>query len=84
MDIFAELRRTTQAAQREQELPDFLAAKVFAILEDPTPFRAREAEIRELINQIALYDTYGQTGYLGMGIDSVILTKTLKKLWGEG
>ncbi|MDY0213270.1 MAG: hypothetical protein RBR06_09720 [Desulfuromonadaceae bacterium] len=83
MDIFAELKRTTLAAQREQELPDFLAAKVFAILEDPAPFRAREVEIRELIDQIEHYDTYGQTGYIGMGVDSVILTKTLKKLWDE-
>jgi hypothetical protein len=83
MDIFAELKNTTLAAQNEQELPDYLAAKVFAILDDPTPFRGREAELRELVDQLELYDTYGQTGYIGMGVDSVILTKTLKKLWGE-
>ncbi len=33
MELFAELRAVTEAAQREQDLPDPLAAKIFAILE---------------------------------------------------
>ena len=30
-----------------------------------------------LLEQLSLYDTYGQTGYLGMGVNHLILEKTI-------
>lgn len=83
MELFTELRAVTEAAQREQDLPDPLAAKIFAILENPARFRGREKEIRELIGQVNDYDTYGQTGYMGMGVNNAILEGTLNRLWAS-
>ena len=31
----------------------------------------------ELIEQLSLYDTYGQTGYIGMGVNNNILESTI-------
>lgn len=84
MELFERLRAATEAAQREQDLPDTLAERIFAILDNPAPFRAREEEIRDLIEQINLYDTYGQTGYIGMGVNNAILEGTLKRLIASG
>lgn len=33
--------------------------------------------------KVKLYDTYGQTGYLGMGVSNTILQKTLEKFTGK-
>lgn len=73
------LRQVTVAAQAGQELPDFLAERILRIadeLEQGTSFSG----IDELIDQVGDYDTYGQTGYLGMGINNVILTKTIERI----
>jgi hypothetical protein len=69
-----------EAAQEEQELPDYLAAQIQSIIDHPEQFSARSKEIEHLIEQIIMYDTYGQTGYLGMGVSSLILEKTLQRL----
>lgn len=81
MKLFTELRAVTEAAQREQDLPDPLAARIFAILDTSARFRGREKEIRDLIGQVSDYDTYGQTGYMGMGVNNAILEGTLNRLW---
>lgn len=81
MELFAELRAVTEAAQRQQDLPDPLAARIFAIIDNPASFRGREKEIRDLIGQVNDYDTYGQTGYMGMGVNNAILEGTLNRLW---
>lgn len=80
MDLFEKLRYATESAQNEQDLPDYLAEQIYAILENQAKFICAEAEIIRLTEQVVLYDTYGQTGYLGMGVNSVILEGTLKKL----
>ncbi len=80
MDIVETLRMVTRNAQQEDDLPDFLAARIFAI-SDQLPIRQQEAtSIEKLIEQLKLYDTYGQTGYLGMGVNNVILEKTINQI----
>lgn len=80
--IFEKLKNVTEAAQQEQDLPDYLAEQILFIIKNPGRFSSRSAEIEELIDQVTLYDTYGQTGYLGMGVSNLILEKTLQKLIG--
>ena len=78
MDIAETLRMVTRNAQQEDDLPDFLAARIFAI-SDQLPIGQQETtSIEKLIEQLKLYDTYGQTGYLGMGVNNVILEKNHK------
>lgn len=74
------LQSATEAARNEQDLPDFLAERIFRIIENRSRFHARVSEIDDLAAKVADYDTYGQTGYLGMGVNSVILEKTLDRL----
>ena len=84
--IFTKLQEVMEAAQHEKELPDFLAHQIQYIIDHQEQFSGRKQEIEHLIEQITLYDTYGQTGYLGMGVSSLILEKTLQRLidsWGE-
>lgn len=80
MTAFEKLRSVTEKAQKEQDLPDFLAERIYRIIENKERFHAREAEIDELAEKVSNYDTYGQTGYLGMGVNNVILEKTLNRL----
>ena len=80
MDIVETLRMVTRNAQQEDDLPDFLAARIFAI-SDQLPIGQQETtSIEKLIEQLKLYDTYGQTGYLGMGVNNVILEKTINQI----
>ena len=80
MDLFEKLRAATETAQGEQDLPDFLAARIYRIIESRERFRSRAAEVEDLLGKVANYDTYGQTGYLGMGVNNVILENTLNRL----
>lgn len=80
MTAFEKLRSVTVTAQNEQELPDFLAERIFRIIENRDRFHVREADIDDLAEKVANYDTYGQTGYLGMGVNNVILEKTVNRL----
>jgi len=80
MTIFDRLSDTLEKARAEQDLPDFLAQEIATILQRRGNFTGRENELEELVEQIDLYDTYGQTGYLGMGVNHVILQKTLDRL----
>jgi len=80
MDILNRLQMATIKAQQEDNLPDLLAARVFAIAETLQAHLALQGEIEELIEQLALYDTYGQTGYIGMGVNNHILEGTISRL----
>ena len=42
-----------------------------------TPILEYESNTDE---QVALYDTYGQTGYIGMGVSNDILEGTIRRL----
>jgi len=80
MNTFGRLHTTLETARTEQDLPDFLAQDIATILRRRADFAEREAEIERLIEMLELYDLYGQTGYLGMGVDSAILQGAIDKL----
>lgn len=80
MTVFEKLQSVTEKAQNEMDLPDFLAERIFRIIENQEIFRDRKTEINDLAEKVANYDTYGQTGYLGMGVNNVILEKALNSL----
>lgn len=80
MTVFEKLQAAVEAAQSEQDLPDFLAKRIFQIVDSKYRFHGRIADIEDLVDKVTNYDTYGQTGYLGMGVNSVILEKTLNRL----
>ena len=83
MTVFDRLQAAMEVAQAEQELPDYLARDILTILQRRQEFAGREEELEKLIEKVTLYDTYGQTGYLGMGVNNTILQKTLEKLLGR-
>ncbi len=78
--IFTKLQEVMEAAQHEQELPDFLAHQIQFVIDHQEQFSNRRQEIEHLIEQVTHYDTYGQAGYLGMGVNNIILGKTLQRL----
>ena len=80
MKIAETLRMVTRHAQQVDELPDYLAARIFAIADLLPRVRHRSDAIKKLTEQVKLYDTYGQTGYLGMGVNHVILEKTISQI----
>lgn len=80
MTAFEKLQSVTETAQNEQDLPDFLAERIYRIIQNRERFHDRVVEINELAEKVSNYDTYGQTGYLGMGVNNVILEKTLNRL----
>ena len=80
MDLINRLNAATLTAQQEDDLPDFLAARVYAIAEQLAGRTAFQTEIEELIEQLSLYDTYGQTGYIGMGVNNYILEGTIVRI----
>ena len=80
MDLFALLRTATLRAQSECDLPDCLAARVLAVTDNPELYPQAEAEICALLDMLPDYDTYGQTGYMGMGVSNSILDGALRRL----
>ncbi len=83
MDLFARLRLATLQAQEENELPDCFARRILSIAEHPQRYRNSRDLLLLLLEQLPDYDTYAQTGYLGMGVDDTILRATLEKLEGS-
>lgn len=79
MTVFDRLRSALETAQAEQDLPDYLARDISAILRRQNDFAGRENDLEDLVEKVKLYDTYGQTGYLGMGVSNTILQMTLEK-----
>jgi len=80
MEFAQTLRKATEHAQNVDELPDYLAVRIFAIIDLLPKVRHDPGEVLKLIEQLALYDTYGQTGYLGMGVNHSILESTIKRI----
>ncbi len=80
MDIFEELRRAVARAREENDLPDFLAERLCRIAGQPERYRHLAADIADLTGQVALYDTYGQTGYMGMGVNNAVLEGSIRRL----
>lgn len=80
MDIFEQLSRVTAQARAENDLPDFLAERLCRIAQQRDVFCAFTAEIIELAHQVEQYDTYAQTGYMGMGVNNVILEGAIRRI----
>jgi hypothetical protein len=80
MEHLDRLHAATVLAQQEDELPDFLAERIFSVTCRLQGRDVLQAEIEALIEQVTLYDTYGQTGYIGMGVSNDILEGTIRRL----
>jgi hypothetical protein len=80
MDYLSRLHMAIARAQQEDDLPDYLAARIFAIADQLQNSRLLQDGLDELIEQLGLYDTYGQTGYIGMGVNNLILEGTICRL----
>lgn len=80
METAETLRRVTRHAQQADDLPDYLADRIFAIADHLPAAQPCSVDVEKLIGQVKEYDTYGQTGYLGMGVNHVILEKTIKQI----
>jgi hypothetical protein len=80
MTLSDSLREVTVEAQDQNDLPDYLASRIFAIADRLESGQKGSADIEGLIEQIELYDTFGQTGYLGMGVNHLILEKTIQRV----
>lgn len=80
MDLYEQLREATLRAQAERDLPDFLADRLLAAADHPQLYPQADAELLALLDMLPEYDTYGQTGYIGMGVSNVILEGALRRL----
>ncbi len=80
MESLDKLRAATIQAQLVDDLPDFLAQRIFTIACSLQGQEILQAEIEDLIEQVCLYDTYGQTGYIGMGVSNDILEGSIRRL----
>ncbi|PLX80102.1 MAG: hypothetical protein C0616_09215 [Desulfuromonas sp.] len=80
IDLSQTLKAVTMRAQDQNDLPDYLASRIFAIADQLATSQTEPLSIDNLIEQVELYDTFGQTGYLGMGVNHTILEKTIRKI----
>jgi len=78
MDIFTQLRKETILAGQENELPDFLAEQLLSIADNPHLYPDACEDILKIVDMLPLYDTYGQTGYIGMGVSNLILEAAIR------
>lgn len=80
MDIFAQLRQETVLAEQDNELPDFLVEQLLSIADNPHCYRDAYEDILKIVEMLPLYDTYGQTGYIGMGVSNLILEAAIRRV----
>ena len=80
MEHLDRLHAATVLAQQVDDLPDFLAKRIFSVARRLQGQGILQAEIESLIEQVGLYDTYGQTGYIGMGVSNHILEGTIRRI----
>jgi stress response protein YsnF len=80
MKYLDKLHAATVRAQQVDDLPDFLAQRIFVMVYRLQGREVMRAEIEALTEQVGLYDTYGQTGYIGMGVSNDILEGTIRRL----
>ena len=69
--------QTTATAREENDLPDYLAERILAIADH---VGESSPDIERLLEQLPLYDSYAQTGYLGIGITHLILEETIARI----
>jgi len=80
MDIFYQLRKETLSAEQENELPNFLAERLLSIADNPHFYPDANEDILKIVEMLPLYDTYGQTGYIGMGVSNLILEAAIQRV----
>jgi hypothetical protein len=80
MQLSEKLKAVTANAQQEDDLPDFLAVRIYDIIERLQGKSLLSDDLEELIEQVVLYDTYAQTGYIGMGVNHLILEGTIGRI----
>jgi len=80
MNLFARLHSATLLAGQDSELPDFLSERLLAVASFPHCYPDAGEEILKIIDMLPLYDTYAQTGYMGMGVSNIILEGALRRL----
>jgi hypothetical protein len=80
METLYKLKTVTILMQEEEGLPDFLAQRIFTIIELLQATGMLQDDLQQLCEQVAQYDTFGQTGYCGMGVDNLILEESIKRL----
>ena len=83
MDVFAKLHAATLLAGQDNELPDFLSERLLAVASSPHCYPDAAEEMLNIISMLPLYDTYAQTGYMGMGVNNAILESALRRLEGK-
>jgi hypothetical protein len=80
MNLFTQLHEATVRAQSECELPDCLAERLLSVAANPDCFPDAAGEVQVLLDMLPDYDTYGQTGYIGMGVSNGILEGAIGRL----
>ncbi|MBB5021580.1 GSU3529 family protein [Desulfurispira natronophila] len=83
MSLDTQLKTALRQAQNDRDFPDFLAVHVEEVIDHMDKYLPRSADhIELLIEQIDLYETYAQTGYLGRGMTAGNVKETLKLILG--
>jgi len=80
MDLFARLHAATVLAVQDNDLPDFISERLLAVASSPHCYPDAADEILAIIDMLPEYDTYAQTGYMGMGVNNAILEGALRRL----
>lgn len=80
MDVFEQLKLATEQAQAENGLPDFLALQLLRITQQPDRYRQQAAQVGRLATMVEQYDTYAQTGYMGMGVNNAVLEGAIRRI----
>ena len=80
MDVFTRLHAATVLARQDNDLPDFLAERLLAVASSPHCYPDAAEEILTIIDMLPEYDTYAQTGYMGMGVNNAILEGALRQI----
>lgn len=80
MNLFDQLHSATLLAGEDNEVPDFLSARLLAVASSPHCYPDATGEVLKIIDMLPLYDTYAQTGYMGMGVSNVILEGAIRRL----
>lgn len=83
INLFARLHSATALARQDNELPDFLYERLLAVASSPHCYPDASEEILKIIDMLPLYDTYAQTGYMGMGVNNAILEGAIRRLEGK-
>lgn len=78
--IFGDLLKATRLAHIEDDLPDFLAVKIFYLVENKVKYIDKQIIVHELIHQISNYNTYSEAGCCKTDFSAEDIKITLNRL----